>query len=95
MSSAGSILGLAVRINREWVKKAISEMKSDKAPGPPGIVVEMSKASGEIGIYLVTELVNSIVNEGVVPADWEISSIAYSYKGKGNALGRGNFRASQ
>ena len=29
------------------MKKAISKMKSGRAAGPSGIVVEMSKASGE------------------------------------------------
>ena len=41
-----------------------------------GIVVEMLKASSEIGIGLVTKLANSIVNEGVVPADWR--SVLYA-----------------
>ena len=29
------------------------------------------------------------MNEGVVPADWEVSSIVNSYKGKDGALERG------
>ena len=36
------------------------------------------------------ELANSIVNECVIPADWDVSSIVNSYKGKGDALERGN-----
>ena len=51
---------------------------------PSGIVVEREKASNETGIDLVIELAN--MNEGVVPADWKVSSIANSYKGKGDAL---------
>ena len=51
----------AVRIEREWVKKAISMMKSGKAAGPSGIVVEMMNASVESRIYLATELANSVV----------------------------------
>ena len=39
-------------------------MKSNKAAGPSGIVSEMLKASGEAGIDLVTDLVNSILSEG-------------------------------
>ena len=77
------ILGPAVKIKREWLK-AISNMKSGKAAGPSGIVLEIFKASGEIGIDLVTALSNSMVNE--VSADWEISYVVNSYNGKGGAL---------
>ena len=59
-------------------------MKSGKGAGPSGNVVDMHKASGDTGIDLVTQLANSIVNEGVVPADWEVSS-------KGDTLERGNY----
>ena len=52
----------------------------------------MLNASGETGVDLVTELSNSIVDEGVVPADLEVSSIVNSYKGKGGALEQGNYR---
>ena len=53
---------------------------------PPGIVVDMLKASGETGINIVTKLASSIGNEGVLPADWKVSSIVNSYKGKDDAL---------
>ena len=67
-------------------------MKCNKAAGPSGIVSEMLKASGEAGIDLVTDLVNSILSEGVIPTDWESSSIINCYKGKGDALDRSNYR---
>ena len=81
------VLGLSVRI-----KKAISKMKSGKVARLSGIVVEMLKASGETRIEFVTELANSIANYGVVRADWEVIFIVNSYKRKGDALGRGNYR---
>ena len=68
-----------VRIKRECAKKPIGTMKSGKAAEPSGIVAEMSKASGETGIDLVTELAISIVNEGMVPANWEVDSIVNIY----------------
>ena len=54
---------------------------------PHRIVVKMLRASGETGINLVTEIANSIVNEGVVPAEWQLRSIANS-----DALECGNYR---
>ena len=92
LSPVEPIAGPAIKIERDWVKSAISRMKSGKAAGPSGIVSEMLNASGDAGIDLVTDLVNSIISQGVVPADWEISTIVNCYKGKGDALERGNYR---
>ena len=92
LSTVEPIAGPAMRIERDWVKSAINKMKSNKAAGPSGIVSEMLKASSEAGIDLVTDLVNSILNEGVIPTDWESSSIINRYKRKGDALDRSNYR---
>ena len=73
LSTVEPIAGPAMRIERDWVKSAINKMKSNKAAGPSGIVSEMLKASS-----LVTDLVNSILSEGVIPTDWESSSIINS-----------------
>ena len=62
-------------------------MKTGKAAGPSG----MLKASGDTGARLVTDLANDMVRNGVIPSDWEDSFINI-YKGKGDALERGNYR---
>ena len=49
-------------------------------------------ASGEAGVELFTELFNNIVKEEKVPSDWEMSIIINCFKGKGDAVERGNFR---
>ena len=74
------------------VKKAISKMKSSKAAGPPGIVVEMIKAAGDAGAIMIRDLATTIIRDGKVPTDWEESFIVCLYKGKGDALDRGNYR---
>ena len=61
------------------MKKVNSKMKSGKAAGPSGLIIEMFKASSETGIHLVKELANSIVSKGVIPVDWEVSCIVNSY----------------
>ena len=38
------------------VKKAISQMKAGKAPGPSGIVVEMIRAAGDMGASMIRDL---------------------------------------
>ena len=74
------------------VKKAISKMKSGKAAGPSGIVVEMIKAAGDTGATMIRDLATAIIRDGKVPTDWEESFIVCLYKGKGDALERGNYR---
>ena len=74
------------------VKKAISQMKARKAPGPSGIVVEMIRAAGDMGASRIRGLAAAIIRDGKVPSDWEQSFIVYLYKGKGDALEGGNYR---
>ena len=38
-----------IPITTDMVKKAISQMKAGKAPGPSGMVVEMIRAAGDMG----------------------------------------------
>ena len=74
------------------VKKAISKMKSGKAAGPSGIVVEMIKAAGDTGATMIGDLATAIIHDGKIPTDWGQSFIVCLYKGKGDALDRGNYR---
>ena len=66
-------------------------MKSDKAAGPSGIVVEMIKA-GDTGATMIRDFATAIISDGKVPTDWEQSFIVCLYKGKGDAFDRGNYR---
>ena len=77
------------------VLKAIAKMQSGKAAGPSGIVAEMFKAAGIPCAVLIRDLAVSIVSEGKIPADWEESFIICLFKGKGDALLRGNYPAGQ
>ena len=67
-------------------------MKSGKAAGPSGIVVEMIKAAGDTGATMIRDLATAIIRDGKVPTDWEESFIVCLYKGKGDALDRDNYR---
>ena len=74
------------------VKKAISQMKAGKAPGPSGIVVEMIRAAGDTGASMIRDLAVATIRDGKLPSDWEKSFIVCLYKGKEDALDRGNYR---
>ena len=84
--------GPPIQITIDMVKKAISKMKSGKAAGPSGIVVEMIKAAGDTGATMIGDLATAIIHDGKIPTDWGQSFIVCLYKGKGDALDRGNYR---
>ena len=74
------------------VLKALKKMKVGKAAGPSGIVVERLKASPNLCCKVIAELANAIVREEKMPTEWKESIILSLYKGKGDALNRGNYR---
>ena len=83
--------GPPIPITIDMVKKAIS--KAGKALGPSGIVVEMIRAAGDMGASMIPDLAAAIIRDGKIPSDWEQSFIVCLYKGKGDALERGNYRS--
>ena len=72
--------------------KATINMKNGKAAGPSRIAAEMLKASTDTGVQLVTDLANDMIRNDTIPSDWENSFFIFIYKGKGDALIRGNYR---
>ena len=74
------------------VQKAISQMKAGKAPDPSCLVLEMIRAAGDMGASVIRDLAAAIIRDGKVPSDWEQGFIVCLYKGKGDALERGNYR---
>ena len=92
LSDESPVEGPPIPITIDMVKKAISQMKAGKAPGPSGIVVEMIRVAGDMGASMIRDLAAAIIRDGKVPSDWEQSFIVCLYKGKGDALERGNYR---
>ena len=74
--------GPPIPITNDMVKKAISQTKAGKAPGPSGIVV-MIQAADDKGASMICDLAAAIICDGKVPSDWEQSFIVCLYKGKG------------
>ena len=66
-------------------------MKAGKTPGPSDIVVEMIRAACDMGVSMIRDLAAAIIRDGKVPSDWDQSFIVCLYKGKGDALERGNY----
>ena len=92
LSEESPVEGPSEPITLEMITKAITKMASGKAAGSSGIVAEMLKPVGEAGAEVVCDLVENIISEGCIPTDWQESFIVNLYKGKGDALNRGNYR---
>ena len=86
------ILGPVENIYREEVKDAIQKMKSNKASGPTGVVIEMIKALEEEGIEWVWNLLKTCWVEEGKPSDWEESEMVTLYKQKGDSMECENYR---
>ena len=53
----------------------------------------MLKAAGKKGIKRLTELCNQVVREGAIPREWELSTLILIFKGKGDPMECGSYRA--
>ena len=84
--------GLPIPITTDMVKKAISQMKAGKAPGPSGIVV-MIRAAGDMGASMICDLTVAIICDGKVPSDREFHCLPL--QGKGGRMGKGQLPWSQ
>ena len=67
MSEEAPVEGPGIKITPEMVSKVISKMKSAKAAGPSGIIIDMIKATGDGVIVCLTSPLNHIVYIGRVP----------------------------
>ena len=92
LSTVEPVSGPPIRLTEKMVQDAVQRSKCGKAAGPSGIVAEMLKSSGERCTTVITQLLNNIITEGRTPTEWDTSYIVNLYKGKGDALKRGNYR---
>ena len=81
------------RISEEEVRTAINESKTGKASGPTEVVIEMIRAADKQGVKWMTEICNEVIRSGKVPEDWKLSSLVPVYKGKGDPMQCGSYRA--
>ena len=92
MSEEQPLQGRPIRITNEIFSGALSKMKKGKATGPSSVNVEMIVAGGDDIFLAITHLINCIIADNKIPDDWCLSYIISCYKGKGDALLRGNYR---
>ena len=93
MLEGDKVEGSCELINEKEVEEAIKVMKAGKAGRPSEVVGEMLKAAGKKGIKRLTELCNQVVREGAIPREWELSTLIPIFKGKGDPMECGSYRA--
>ena len=59
------------RVTMEEVEKAVKEMKLGKAAGVSEVAAEHIKASGMVGIEVITRIANCMLDDKGIPEDWK------------------------
>ena len=83
--------GLVEKVARNEIVEAMQKMKSGKATGPSEISVGMIVASGEIGMKVMMEMCQRILDGREMPDEWKTSVIVPIFKGKGDAVSCGSY----
>ena len=73
------------------VKKAIGQLKNNKAPGEDGVFPEMFKVDEDRLPLVLANLFNKIKESGMVPSEWKNGVIVKISK-KGDLIDCGNWR---
>ena len=84
--------GAVQNTSKEEIRKTVRGMKSGKAAGCSGVVVELIKTLGITGRDMVHIVNESIWEEATMPDDRGKSIIVPVYKPKGDPLDCGNHR---
>ena len=84
--------GPAEKVARNEIVEAIQRMKSGKATGPSEVSMEMIVESGEIGVKVMIELCQRVLDSRGMPDEWQTSAIGPIFKGKGDVMSCGSYR---
>ena len=74
------------------IVEAMQSMKSRKATGTSEVSMEMILASGEIGVKVMMELCQRVLDGRGMPDEWKTNVIVPIFKGKGDVMSCGSYR---
>ena len=81
------------KVDRNEIVEVMQKMKSGKATGPSEVtVVEMIVVSGEIGVEVMMELCQRVLDKREMPDEWKTSVIVLVFKGKSGVMSCGSYR---
>ena len=95
MSQVNRFRGVLHLIQKDIVIELISKIRNRKPAGLSNLVSEMVKAAEEAEVDMITDLVNQIIREEAIPAEWELSTVVKYYKEKENALEGRNCKGAE
>ena len=80
------------KVVRNEIVEAMPNMKSEKATGTSEVSVEMIVASGEIGVQVMMELCQRVLDDRGMPDEWKTSVMLSIFKGKSDVMSCGSYR---
>ena len=83
--------GPVEKVTRVEIVEAMQKMISGKATRPSEVSVEMIVASGEIGVKVMMELCQRVLDGTGMPDEWKTSVIVPIFKGNGNLMSCGSY----
>ena len=86
------LVGPVEKVAHNEIVEAMQKLKSGKATGPSEVSVEMIVASGEIGVKVMMELCQHILDGRGIVDEWKTSVIVSISKGKGDVMSCGSYR---
>ena len=84
--------GSVKNVARNEIVEAKQTTKSEKATGPSEVSVEMIVASGQIGVKVIMELCQRVLDDGGMPGECKTSVIVPIVKGKGDVISCRSYR---
>ena len=79
-------------ITEEEIRKVLARMKTGRAPGIDGCMVEFMKLGGDSIIKWLRRILNVCFVKEAVPTDWRDACVVPLYKGKGDKHECASFR---
>ena len=84
--------GTVKKVVRDEIVEAMQSMKSGKATGPSEVNVETIVASGEVGMKVMMELCQRVLDGRGMPDEWKTSVIVPIFKEKSDVMSCESYR---
>jgi len=79
-------------VTEEEVASQLKKMKNNKSCGPDNIPIEAFKQLGDLGIGVLTNILNNVIRSEHMPDDWRMSTLTPIFKQKGDHMDCANYR---
>ena len=76
-----AVEGPVACVDIEEVLQALNEMKTEKDPGPSGVSLELNVVSSRVGIQVMAEICQRVLDGFGMPVEWALSIVVLIFKG--------------